>query len=166
MKTNQFKYIFQSGLYVGLALILSFFLTNSTFSLLLLLGKVLFIITPVVIYFFVRDYRDKHCEGTFSYSQAFLFSWGIFLVSGFAYEIVQFIYMQFINPNILQEVIESGHRMLENQQAPAESVKLFDAIIRPGFLVAFGYIVLFIIGGGIASLVIGTGAQKKQNPFQ
>jgi hypothetical protein len=166
MKSAIPKYGFQSGLYVGLFLILSIFLTMPKIGILQAFSSIIFLSIPVITFFFVKNFRIKQNNDSLTFGEGFMLSWIILLVAGLVYVIVQFVYMKYINPGMQIEMLEAGQKALERQNAPAESYKIMESIITPAIISIWIYLFLCVIGGAITSLIIAAFAQKKEDPFK
>lgn len=59
------------------------------------------LIVPVAGYFFVRQFRDKECEGVISFSRAFLFTTFMYMFAALFTTIVHYIYFRYFDNGLI-----------------------------------------------------------------
>ena len=69
--------------------------------LLLMAFFLLTLIVPVVGFFFVRQYRDRECEGILSFSRAFLFTAFMYMFAALFVTIAHYIYFRYMDHGLI-----------------------------------------------------------------
>lgn len=71
---------------------------------------------PVIGYKFVQKFRDKECEGTLSFSRAFLFTSFMYLFAALFATIIHYIYFKYMDNGL---IVNTYHAMLDQLEANA-----------------------------------------------
>ena len=86
--------------------------------LLLMAFFLLTLIVPVVGFFLVRQYRDKECGGTLTFSRAFLFTSFMYLFAALFVTIAHYIYFRYLDNEL---IVNTYPAMLDQMGAVAGS---------------------------------------------
>jgi hypothetical protein len=166
MEPSKTKYAMQYGLYLGVYICLRFFLGITHLALFSVISFIMLFGIPVLIYYVIKNYRDKQLNGVISLGAAWGLGFGLYFFSGMIVELVQFIYFRFINQDILAQAAEAAKVMYEKFNVSTENINMIDKIMQPHFYVISDFFVSFILGGCIISLIIAGFVQRKATPFQ
>ena len=86
--------------------------------LLLMAFFLLTLIVPVVGFFLVRQYRDKECGGTLTFSRAFLFTSFMYLFAALFVTIAHYIYFRYLDNGL---IVSTYQDMLTQMAAVAST---------------------------------------------
>jgi hypothetical protein len=173
-KVSAGKVALNYGLFLGVVLII--------YSLLLYLldvpleslqyfnwGSYVFIILFMVLG--IKTYRDKHADGLITYGKSFSTGFLIGLYAAIIAAIYGFIYFSFINPGIIEEMMDARtlELMEQNPDMNDEQIEMAQAwmerFMSPVMMSVMGLIVNVIVSL-IISLVVSIFMQKKDNSLE
>ena len=139
-------------------------LTNPTGGMMtLLLASVVGIVIGVgIIVFAIKHHRDNELGGYISFGRAFILGLIVSLISGLISVAFNYIYMNFIDPNFMSEMMEGMEEMLSNFGVPEEQMEqaLIDA--EKGFGPT-RMLMNTTIGGVVLALIIGAIMKKNRD---
>ena len=78
----------------------------------LVMAWILVIGIPIVIYWFMRLYRDRHCGGFISYGQAWVLGFYLVCFASLPEALVEYVYCQYISPDYIFNQITQMKTML------------------------------------------------------
>jgi len=119
-KFSMFHLSMYYGLFLGLFLILRFFLSafspsSMTFSFLVLFATCLI---PILAYFFARKFRDNFFEENVRYAHIYMFCFLLFFFASLFLAAVEYIFYQYIQPDFLNQqysLLLNEMKLLEKQ---------------------------------------------------
>lgn len=165
MESNKTKYAMQYGLYLGIYITIRFLLSISHNALFSIISMIMLFGIPVLVYYFMKNYRDNHLDGNISLGAAWGMGCSLYFFAGMIVELVQFTYFRFINQEFLPKAAEAAKSVYEQIHFSKESLDMIDTIMQPHFYVLSDFLGSFIVMGAIISLIIAAIVQRKANPF-
>jgi hypothetical protein len=166
MESDKTKYAMQYGLYLGLYIGARFFMGVSHNILFTLLAFFMWLGIPLLLYYIIKNYRDSHLNGLITYKSALGRGCSLFFFSGLIVELIQFTYFQFINKEYLGKMWEVTKELYSKFNFEQQSYDMMEKIMQPHMYVLSDFLVSFLLGGTIISLIIAAVVQRKPNPFQ
>lgn len=120
-KENAITHAMSAGLVLGGILILIYFIQLQFCSQLplcsLILSSIGFAATIYCIYHYTNIYNQEILEGAITYFKALSFGMNLFFFVSMILATFFYFYFQFINPNVLQQTIETSISMVNQQGA-------------------------------------------------
>jgi hypothetical protein len=123
--------------------------------------------TFFTIYLGIKEIRDSELGGYISVGQSFRKGMGIALIGGVISGIFTLVYMNFIDPEMSDRILEGAEDQWEQANMPEEqremSRKVTGYFLNP-FIMAPFVIVWITLGGMIKSLIAGSILKKEEPP--
>jgi hypothetical protein len=166
MESNKTKYAMQYGLYLGIYTTIRFFFGVSHNIFLSLLAFFMWMAIPILLYYIIRQYRDRQLDGVITYRTAWGLGCELYFFTGLIVELFQFIYFQFIDKEYLKKGFEMSKEFYAKFNLPQENFDMMEKITQPHFYVMSDFLISFLLGGCLISLIIAAVVQRKPNPFQ
>ncbi len=165
MKSNLFNITMRSGLVLGVLFSLNFII--STFNN-PILGLLSYLITALIVYLtyqYTVGFRDKENGGVITFGQGFLFVFLLFMFASIISAGVKYIFLQFINPDYLQNLLGLTMQTMESimDSVPDD---MYDAL--ESFLTPINFVMASSWMNFLMSLVVGViiGLVVKRNHLQ
>jgi hypothetical protein len=98
-------------------------LMSKGFGTIAMVGLGSIVISMLILVYAVKEHRDQQLGGLISFKRVFLVAFGIMLLSGIANQLFSYVYMNFINPNAISEIMESTRSMMEKMNVPEEAIE-------------------------------------------
>ncbi|MEO6882555.1 MAG: DUF4199 domain-containing protein [Bacteroidia bacterium] len=129
-----------------------------------------YLLLILVIFFATKQFREKKAEGFISYGKALGFGTLISGVTAVLYAPYMYIYMTFINPNLINQIMEQAQIKMANtpnmtpeaMDMAMKSIKIFTSPSVMAIITIVGF--LFI--GFIISLITAAILQKDKPVFE
>ena len=138
------------------------------FGTIALVGLVSIAIGILILVYAVREHRDQQLGGLISFKRVFIVALGVMLLSGLANQLFSYVYMNFINPNAISEIMESTRAMLEKMSMPEEAIEkaISEAELsaKSPMSIVKGFASTAVIGAIIAA-IMGAVMKKVPRPF-
>lgn len=123
-----------------------------------------FLGTFVVFYRLAVRYREKAWNGVIKFYQVWAFGVWLFFFAALLMAVVYYVHFQFIDPEYISRTFNETLSMLQQMNYPPKNL---DALIESGvpgnIQIVIGFLWLYIIGGGILSLIVSPFVAKSPN---
>jgi hypothetical protein len=166
MESDKTKYAMQYGLYLGLYISARFFLGISHNILFSSLAFFMWLGIPVLLYYILKSYRDNQLQGLITFRSALGLGCSLFFFAGLIVELFQFAYFQFINKEYLSKMWEVTKEIYSKFNFEQQSYDMMEKIMQPHLYVLSDFLISFLLGGTIISLIVAAIVQRKPTPFQ
>ena len=127
----------------------------------------LMLLSPVLVYKFTVNYRNKKCNGTISYSEAWLYMFIMYACAIVLSSIAQYIFYAYIDPRLFATAIAELEEFAALTEIDAEGMRVLTEAMGELNMMSAGDIVMSQIGGHMSRDIIITSilalAIKKQN---
>lgn len=159
------QHVLKNGLILGLTVVI-FQLVTYIFELYnnQYLGWGIYILIILLVFYSIRSYRDKMNGGFITFGQAFGLGTMIVLVGTGISSFFSFIYMQFIDPGMVDTIKELQLRAMQEQNIPDEqmemSIKMMKVWMKPWIMALSGLLANMIMGT-IINLILAGVLQRK-----
>jgi hypothetical protein len=168
-KVSVWKANLNSGIIMGLAgIVYSLILYFLDQTLNRNLGYIWFVAIIVLLFFFIKAYRDNYLKGFITYGQSVGAGVVIMLYYAIISAIFGFILYKFIDPGLIDKLIAmTEETMLERglpEAAIEQGMKVQKKLMTPGIMNAIGIFNNVLIGT-ILSLIISIFTRKEGNPL-
>lgn len=129
----------------------------------------------IVVFLFIKNYRDNSLGKIIPYGQAFLYGLTIFMIGSVIGAIFNFIFLSFIDPEYTARVIQTTATWTENfmksKGVPDEQItraldKINSRAIPSPLKSSLSSLIGSLILGSIVSLISSAFAKKEEDPFQ
>ncbi len=132
----------------------------------ILMNILIMVITFFTIYLGIKESRDQESGGYLTMGQAFKKGMAIALIAGVLAGIFSFIYMKFIDPEMIDRVMEGYEDQWDTMNVPEEqremSRKITGIFMNPAILTPF--MILWVAFWGIFKSLIAGAMLKKDAP--
>lgn len=168
-KVSVWKANLNNGIIMGLAgVVYSLVLYFLDQSLNKTLGYIWFVVLIILLFFFIKSYRDNYLKGFITYGQ----SLGAGVILMLYYSIISavfgYILYKFIDPGLIDKVIAMSEAAMIEKGVPEAAIeqgmKVQEKIMTPGIMNAIG-IFNNMLFGTILSLIISIFTRKEGNPL-
>lgn len=135
-----------------------------------LVGFVIFIATGIMA---IRFHRDQELGGFATFGRAFMTSFVALFVYGAILGIFSFVYTNFIDPGLLDRILQKTLEGMENQGASAQQIEAtmqwlewwFGLVGNMGFQLGFGVVAWPVFTAALFGLIIGAFTKKVKDEF-
>lgn len=159
------QHVLKNGLILGLTVVI-FQLVTYIFELYnnQYLGWGIYILIILLVFYSIRSFRDKMNGGFITFGQAFGLGTMIVLVGTAISSFFSFIYMQFIDPGMVDTIKELQLRAMQEQNIPDEqmemSIKMMKVWMKPWIMAVSGLLANMVMGT-IINLILAGILQRK-----
>jgi hypothetical protein len=169
-KVNAWKSNLTNGLILGLAgvvfTMLMYFL-DLTFNK--SVGYIFLLITVLLLYYFIKSYRDNYLHGSITYGQSVGAGVIIFLYYSIISAIFTYILYTVIDTGLTTKMLAFAEEQVRKQgrvpEANIDTVMAFQKKIMKPEILAIGSIITNMFFGTIISLLVSIFTRKEGNPL-
>ena len=167
MQNNTIKSSMINGLIMGGLFTANFLITASKNSI---LGLVSLVITGFIVYMMYRmaiKFRDNECEGTITYGKSLSYIVLTFFFGTLIVAVVKFFYVQFIDKEFLDNLLQESFKVIESFKIPMDDEK-YDQMEK--MMSPLGFVAQTIwanlIYGTITGLILSFFIKKEKSIFE
>lgn len=167
MQNNIIKSSMINGLIMGAIFTVNFFITVPKNSLLGFISLVLACIIVVLMYRMAIRFRDNECGGNITYGKSLLYTILTFFFGALIVAIVKFFYVQFIDKEFLDNLLQESFKVIESLKVPMDEEKYnqLEKMMTPvGFVAQTIWANVFY--GTIVGLFISIFVKKAKSIFE
>jgi hypothetical protein len=143
-------------------------LMSKGFGTMMLVALVSIVIGIMVLVYAVREHRDQQLGGLITFNRVFIVTLAIMFFSGVINQLFSYVYSNYINPNAINDVLESTRSMMEKMNVPEEAI---DKAIQEAETSAKSPMAIVkgigsaAVGGAIVGAIMGAIMKKVPRPF-
>jgi hypothetical protein len=168
-KTSVWKANFTNGIIMGLAgVVYSLVMYFVDLSLNKTQGYVFLVILAVLLFLFLKAYRDNYLHGYITYGQSFGAGMVLFLYYSLITAVFAYILYKFIDPGLIDKQLAMTEELMVKRGAPQAAIdsgmNFQKKLMKPEIMAPFS-IISTMIGGLIISLIVSIFVRKEGNPL-
>ncbi len=153
MQQNFYKHAMTYGLFLGLTFSVNFLLSvaNSLWC-----GLLTYFVMAAIVYLtyrFACHYRDTEQGGVVSYGRSLWYIVVLYIFAAIISSVVKYVYLQFINPGYLDDVLNNAMLVLEQIQLPLQEDAMYDQLEH--VLTPINFIMQYIWINTLLGLLVG-----------
>ncbi len=156
-----------NGLIMGGIFTFNFLLSLPKSSILALLSMAITCVIVVLMYRMAVKFRDNECEGTITYGKSLSYIFSTFFFGSLIVAIVKFFYVQFVNREFLDNLLQESFKVIESLKIPVNEEMYTDLekMMSPiGF--AAQTIWTILLYGLILGLILSFFVKKEKSIFE
>lgn len=121
-----------------------------------------------LMFYFLKQARDKYMEGVMSYGKAFVNGISLTFFASLISAFYTYIHLVFINPNAVDEMLQVMYEKYQETGMSEDQIEVAMEMLEK-FMTAEGFAITYILGslfwGLIISLIVAAIVKKDGNPF-
>lgn len=162
-RPNPMNHAMRWGLLIGACFAVNFLLSVSGIVWLNVLTYLIEILILVLAWRFAKNYRDQECGGVITFGRAWTYIFLLFFFASLIGGIVKFVYLQWINPEYLANILSQSMIMLEQAkiEIPQDSINLIEQLLTPIYY-TFQNIMADMFLGAILGLIYAPFLKRKE----
>jgi len=167
MQQNIVKSAMINGLIMGVIFSFNFLIALPKSSIMALLSMAITCIIVVMMYRMAVKFRDNECEGIISYGKSLWYIILTFFFASLIVAIVKFFYVQFINKEFLDNLLQESFKLIESLKIPIDEdmYSQLEKMMSPiGF--AAQTIWSIVLYGVILGLILAFFVKKEKSIFE
>jgi len=170
-KTSLSQFTLKYGIVTGLAIIVFsviIYLLDVSLETQRNIGYIAWVILIVGMIWAIKDFRNKVLNGFISYGKAFSVSFLTGLFAGILASVWQFILMKFIDPGLVQKILDASEEQLMNNPDITEeqlemAMSMTEKFTTPAMISVWS-LVAYVIIALIIGLIISIFMKKEEVP--
>ena len=168
-KTSVWKANFTNGLIMGLAgVVYSLVMYFIDLTLNKTQGYVFLVILAVLLFLFLKSYRDNYLHGYITYGQSLGAGMVLFLYYAIITAVFTYILYKFLDPGLVDKQLAMAEELMVKRGAPQAAIdsglNIQRKLIKPEILAPFT-IFGTMLWGFVLSLIISIFVRKEGNPL-
>ncbi len=167
MQNNIIKSSMINGLIMGAIFTVNFFITVPKNSLLAFISIVLSCIIVVLMYRMAIRFRDNECGGNITYGKSLLYTILTFFFGALIVAIVKFFYVQFINKELLDYLLQVQLKLFESWNVTIDE-EMYTQLEKMNTPIGFVVQTIWsnLIYGTIIGLILSFFVKKAKSIFE
>jgi len=131
------------------------------------LGWFGYIILALGYFYYTKNYRDDYKDGALTYGEGFVFMLFITMVYSVIQSIYTYVFMTFIDPEMINQIMEKAEESLYNKDMSEEqieqSLKMMSFMFKP-WLISLMAVFGTMFWGTLLSLIMAIFTKKQAQP--
>jgi hypothetical protein len=164
MRPSALKHAMYFGLLLGLIFCLNFFLQTRSSAVCDAFSWIIVLLTPYAAYRLSVDCRERACDGSMRYGEAFLYGMQLFFYASIVAAAFRLVYFKFLNPDFLPQLYDQTMQTMEALQMKVTDEQMNEVrrSLTPANM-TIAYVWIDVIAGVLVSFVVAFFVKKDKN---